>query len=240
MIQVNLLPDIKLKFIKAKRTERLVLFISVIVCSACIAAMIMLYLTVDVFQKNSLKSTANTISQKSNSLETNNDVNKIITIQQQLRSLPALYKARNNPSSILGYLQQVVSPGITISQFTINYNTGALTIGGTADTLLDGNVFYNQLQYAQYTTDGKTTGGSNLFTSVVFTGLTGSGGSTSSGTASSSSATTNKLQYTATANMPPSIFLKGVNVNIHIPAKNVTQSTLDQPTNIPSASTFTK
>jgi hypothetical protein len=241
MIQVNLLPEIKLKYIKAKKTERLVLFVSVIICAACIAVMVLLYLTVDVFQKNSLTSTANKITADSSQLQSNTNLNKIITIQQQLNSLPNLYKARNNPASILSYLGQVASPGITISTFTINYQTGALTLSGTAPNLLAGNVFYNTMLYAQYTTNGSSTGGSNLFSNVMFSGLTSAPSGSSSGSSSSSTSSSNStVTYSATATMPSSLFLNGVNVHIYIPSKDVTKSALEQPTAIPSASTFTK
>ena len=153
MIQINLLPDVKIKFMKTKRTERVVVFICGIISAISIVAIVVLYLTVDVFQKNHLNSVATQITSESASIKNDADVNKIITIQQQLKSLPGLYANRNNPYEIFNILQQSTSKGITISTFNINYQTGALTFGGSADNLLDGNVFYNQLLYSTYSLD---------------------------------------------------------------------------------------
>ena len=226
MIQINLLPDIKIKFMKTKRTERIVVFVCGIISAVSIIAIIVLYLTVDVFQKNHLNSVASQIKSESSSIKNDADVNKIITIQQQLKSLPSLYSNRNNPYEIFNILQQSTSKGITISTFNINYQTGALTFGGSADNLLDGNVFYNQLLYSTYSLEKGAQ--QPLFGGVTISGLSGS---SSSSTASGAS-----INYTVKATVPVALFKTGANVAISVPNKDVTQSTLNQP----SASTFTK
>jgi hypothetical protein len=226
MIQINLLPDVKLKYIKTKRTERIVVFVCGIISTVSIVSIIVLYLTVDVFQKNHLNTVANQITSESATIKNDADVNKIITIQQQLKSLPSLYSNRNNPYEIFNILQQSTSKGITISTFNINYQTGALTFGGTADSLLDGNVFYNQLLYATYSLDKGAQ--QPLFGGVSISGLSGT--TTSSATSSAS------ISYTVKATVPVTLFKTGANVVVSVPNKDVTQSTLNQP----SASTFTK
>jgi len=226
MIQINLLPDVKLKFIKTKRTERIVVFVCAIISAISIVSIIVLYLSVDVFQKNHLNSVANQITSESTTIKNDADVNKIITIQQQLKSLPALYANRNNPYEIFNILQQSTSKGITISTFNINYQTGALTFGGTTDNLLDGNVFYNQLLYATYSLDKGAQ--QPLYGGVTISGLSG---------LTSSSATNNApINYSVKATVPVALFKNGASVVISVPNKDVTQSTLNQP----SASTFTK
>ena len=54
MIQFNLLPDIKLEYIKAKRMKRSVILISSVVGGSAFAIFILLFLVVNVAQKQHL------------------------------------------------------------------------------------------------------------------------------------------------------------------------------------------
>ena len=228
MIQLNLLPDVKIEFIKAKRLQRIVLFITIITSAAAITVFIILYILVDVTQKNHLASISQKIVTESNQISSNSDVNKIISIQERLSNtdgLPSLYSNRINAPVIFDYLNQVIAKGITIDNVTINYQTGALSFGGKADTLLDGNIFNQQLQRATYHLKSSTGSEINLLQGVIMTGLT----SNVSVDTTKNSTSSNKIAYSVTAIISPSLFKKDVNPVINVPNQNVTPSTIDQP-----------
>jgi hypothetical protein len=51
MIQFNLLPDIKMQYIKARRQQHLVILVSMIAIIASLAVLVLLIVTTDVVQK---------------------------------------------------------------------------------------------------------------------------------------------------------------------------------------------
>ena len=54
MIQLNLLPDVKAQFIKARRTYRLILIVSIIVSLVSLTGLVIYYISVDVVQRHTL------------------------------------------------------------------------------------------------------------------------------------------------------------------------------------------
>ena len=66
MIQFNLLPDVKLEYIKAKRTKRSVMLVSIIATGVALGISIMLFLTVSVLQKQHINNLNNDIQKYTN------------------------------------------------------------------------------------------------------------------------------------------------------------------------------
>jgi len=62
MTQFNLLPDIKLEYIKSKRTQDLVIFVSIVLIAAFLAIFVLLYIYVSIIQKQHLNSLSNKIT----------------------------------------------------------------------------------------------------------------------------------------------------------------------------------
>src|SRR5689334_20407685 len=91
MIQFNLLPDVKLEYLKAQRLKQAVVSIAAIVAGVVLAVLVILFLVVDVFQKQHLKAVNNDIKTYTAKLQSIPDLNKILTVQNQLNSLPALH-----------------------------------------------------------------------------------------------------------------------------------------------------
>ena len=223
MIQLNLLPDVKIKYIKTKRNQRVVVLAASISSAIAIVILIILYLSVDVYSKNNLEKLSASITADSQKIILNKDVNKIITIQNRLNSsdgLPSLYKARINPVLIFDYLRKVSTPGVTIENVSMNYTTGLLSFSGKANSIIDGNVFYNQLLFATYTPLGSK---SNilLFTNPIISGLTAP---------APDAKPTDKLSYSVTTTIPTSLFTNNMSdSSINVKQQDVTKSTLDQP-----------
>src|SRR5215467_2991209 len=91
MIQFNLLPDVKIQYLKAQRQKHLVVFISTIAIIAAIALFAFLVTFVDVLQKKNLSDLNADIQTNSNQLKSTPDLSKILTVQNQLKALPGLH-----------------------------------------------------------------------------------------------------------------------------------------------------
>ena len=237
MIQLNLVPDVKVEFIKARRSYRIVLFSSIIASLVALTGLTIYYVTVDVIQRHTLNTNISKIQAQSDKISSSPNLNKIVTVQKSLESLPGLYAASPRASNLLTYLVDMASTGIAIGKVDMDYKTGKLTMTVETDNLTDGNVFYNQLQYATYTIAGIP----NLVTNKtpVFTGLTSKGlddtsyadGSSSSSSAGSCSKPL--ICFTIDGTMATALFAQNVIANtngiIAVPNENVTHSVCSQP-----------
>ena len=91
MIQFNLLPDVKIKYIKTQRTKRMVILVSLLVSAASLALVTIMFVSVQVIQKKSLNDLSKDIVAETKQLQDVQDLDKILTIQNQLTALPALH-----------------------------------------------------------------------------------------------------------------------------------------------------
>ena len=141
MIQFNLLPDVKLQYIKSQRTKRLVMVVSLVAAAVSITLVTVLFLTVQVAQKKHLTDLSGDIAKQTKTLNSTEDLNKILTIQNQLNSLTTLHQKKPVASRLFGYIQQVTPVQASIAKLDIDFSLNTLTISGSADTLLVANQF---------------------------------------------------------------------------------------------------
>ena len=107
MIQFNLLPDIKLEYIRALRRKRLIVFASIIVIIVSCVVFTILFVTVRVGQKSSLKDLDRDINSSLKTLQSKPDLDKVLTIQNQLKSLPGLHGEKVMSSRLYDFLTQL-------------------------------------------------------------------------------------------------------------------------------------
>lgn len=150
MIQFNLLPDVKQEYIKAKRQKHSVIVISLLAASASLFIFVMLFLTVNVFQKGHIGRLTDDIKESTDILNNTKDLDKILTIQNQLNSLPELHDAKPVTSRLFGYMTQVTPAQVTIGDIQLNYEEKTLSLTGTADSLSTINKFVDTLKFTTY------------------------------------------------------------------------------------------
>jgi Tfp pilus assembly protein PilN len=217
MTEFNLLPDIKLAYIKAERQKQLIVSISVIASIAAVVVLALLLLFVDVVQKGSLSSVSIDIKHYSSQLQGTKDLNKILTVQNQLAALPALEKQNPLTSRIFGYLTQVTPAQVGIANLAADFTQNTMTITGTADSLATVNTYVDTLKFTTYKTDSATTN-SLAFSNVVL----------STFSRDSKSAT-----YTIACSFDPAIFSQASNnVSLTVPKIISTRSEMDRPTDL--------
>jgi hypothetical protein len=209
MIQFNLLPDVKLEYIKTRRTKRTVISVSLLVSGIALFVFLFLLVTVDVLQKKNIKDLSTDISSYSNKLEGTKDINKILTIQSQLLQLPKLHDSKVVSSRTFNYIQSVTPTGATISDLKADYTKHTLTIIGGAPNLAVVNTFTDTLKYTKFSTKDGTSKDKPAFSQVVLS------------TFSRDSANAN---YTIAMTFDPIIFSNASDVTLTVPTTSTANS----------------
>lgn len=168
MIQVNLLPDIKQSFIKAKRLKRIVVLVSATITALTLLVFLVLLLSVHLWQKSNIKGLDNNIKKLSSQLEATPDLSRILTVQNQLKSLPGLHQQKPAAKRLFTYLAQTTPNGVTISTFKLDFENSKIEVTGAAGNLEIVNKFVDTLKFTKYK-ENPNSSEENAFKDVVLT-----------------------------------------------------------------------
>jgi hypothetical protein len=218
MIQLNLLPDVKMDYIKAQRSRRLVLSISVLVTAVALALLILL-LSVSGLQKKHIGDLSKDIDKASKQLQNEPNIDKILTVQNQLESLTSLHAGKPATSRLFEYLNHVTPAPVSINDFDIDFTTQTAVITGTADTLSNVNKYVDTLKFTTYITK-ENSAKTAAFTNVVLTSFAIDGEAKDKAKAAS---------YTITFLYDPIIFDITQEVTLSVPNLVTTRSELAKP-----------
>lgn len=228
MIQLNLLPDVKLFYIKAQRQRRLVISVSIIVSIAAVV-LLLLMLSVDGLQRKHLGDLTNDINNENTQLQKKPNINKILTVQNQLQSLTALHDQKPAASRVFTYLNQVTPASVSITSFTIDFTQNTATIIGTSDSLSNVNQYVDTLKIVTYTSD-TTHKATPAFGNVVLSSFGLNTGAKDSSQAAS---------YTITLSYDKTIFDITQKVTLSIPNTTTTRTQISQPSDLFKAAPVT-
>jgi Tfp pilus assembly protein PilN len=213
MIQFNLLPDIKIQYLKAKRQEHAVILASIVAVIAAATVLILLLAVVHGLQKKSLSDLNGDIKVASDELKRTPNLTKILTVQNQLNALPALHDQKAVSSRLFTYLSTLTPSAASISDLTLDYELGTLTVSGSADSLTTVNKYVDNLKFTQYNTQADSTK-KNAFSEVVLTSFSRDAEQTS---------------YTLIFKFDPLIFAGTEEVALTVPKIISTRSEVDKP-----------
>lgn len=218
MIQFNLLPDVKLDYIKAKNTKRTVIIISALVSACAAAIFVLLFMTVNVFQKTHLNNLNADIKEKSEQIKSTKDLDKVLTIQNQLNSLPDLHNRKPVTSRMFTYLGQLVPANVSIGTLELDFTGSTLNFTGTADNISTVNKFVDTFKFTTFSYDN---GGQKTeikpFTGVVLGSFSKSDKDTT---------------YQIKMNFDKAIFDTAVNGTMTVPKITSTRSETEKPTDL--------
>ncbi len=169
MIQFNLLPNVKLEYVKARRNKRMTMLIATLAAGAALAVMVVLFVGVQVFQKKFSSDLSKDIKAESKKLESLPDFTKVLTIQNQLSGLTGLHDQKPVATRLLNYLKQVTPANVSIARLDTNFESQAINISGSADALSTINKFVDTLKFTTYKTEAGVEG--RAFSEVVLTGF---------------------------------------------------------------------
>lgn len=165
MIQFNLLPDVKVASIKANRLKRIMMIVSVLVIIFSIAIVILSYSFVAV-QKRHVGNLDKDITRLIAEIESIPELENILTVQNQLRSLPQLYAGRPAVNRLPQYLDQTTPTKVSLSRLSVDFSTSSFNIVGRADSLETVNLYVDTLKQTFFKV-GKDGTPAQAFTGVV-------------------------------------------------------------------------
>ena len=169
MIQFNLLPDVKLEYIKTERTKRTVIGFSVLASAIALALLVFLVLTVDVAQRAYISGLSNEIRKKSSDLRSTPNLSKMLTVQNQLKALDEKHKEKLATSRTFDFFNQITPTNVAISQMTLDTVAKTIVVTGSAPTNEAVNAFVDAMKYTTYKTSDGSASGDHAFSEVVLT-----------------------------------------------------------------------
>lgn len=221
MIQLNLLPDLKLEYLKAQRSRRLVITASFLVTVGAIGILV-LVLSFGALQTKHLNDINKDIATDSAKLKAQPDIDKILTVQNQLKSLTDLHKTKPAASRIFDFLNQLTPSNISISTVTVDFVAQTATVTGSADSLSGVNQYIDTIKYTKYVSeDSKTT--TKAFSDVVLTSFSVSSAGAQSNQAAS---------YTINFKYDPPVFDLTKKVTLTVPSLTTTRAVVNSPTDL--------
>lgn len=222
MIQLNLLPDVKLEYIKARRSQRLVMLVASVVTVVSILIMVALLANVKGLQAKHLSDLDRDIRATTAKLQGNKDLNQVLTIQNQLNSLPSLDNQKPVASRLLGsgttpgFLTQVTPSDVSIGTAALDFTANTINIQGTAKSLYSVNQYADTLKFTKYILNGDKSNEKLAFSNVVLSNFSYSQDGT--------------VSYTLTCGFDPSLFDIQSKIDLDVPQNLITtRSQLDKP-----------
>ena len=220
MIQLNLLPDVKMQYIKAQRTRNMVLSTAIIISLASVALLVLL-LIVGGLQKKHISDLNADIKSDTATLQKKKDINKILTVQNQLNQLTALHSSKPAASSLFKFLNEVTPTQASINSFKIDFTAQTVTITGSSDSLSSVNKFVDTLKFTKFIADDSAP--TPAFNNVVLSNFAVNGGGAGSNKA---------VSYTIVFNYDPALFDSTKKVELEIPSTTTTRTQPGQTTDL--------
>lgn len=226
MIQLNLLPDVKLEYIKAQRMRKLITSSAILVTVISVGLLVIM-LGLGFAQKARIANVDKSIAKNSRALKAKPEIDKVLTVQNQLDKLTELHSSKPAAANLFNYLNQVTPTSVSINNLHVDFVEHKMTITGSSDALSSVNKYIDTLKFTKYTTD-QTSDEVAAFKNVV---LTSFGLSSSSGASKGEAAT-----YTIDLEYDENIFDITQKVELKVPKQTTTRSSVSAPSDIFQAS----
>jgi hypothetical protein len=224
MIELNLLPDVKMEYMKAERTRRLVISVAFLVTAVSVG-LLALVLVTNALQKKHIQDLSNDINTSSRKLQSQPQINRILTVQNQLQSLTNLHDGKPAASRLVDYLNQLTPNSVSISNLTVDFTQQTATITGSADALSSVNKYVDTLKFTSY--NGGDKANAPAFSNVVMSSF---GLATDANNGKPAS-------YTVNLSYDKAIFDITKDVKLNVPNLITTRSSLSSPSDLFQATT---
>lgn len=154
MIQLNLLPDLKKEFIKAQKNKSLVISLSILVTLGALGLSALLFVYVNFAQQVQVGILTQDINKKADELSKVKDINKYLTIQNQLSSIGQLHSEKGIYSRLFDFFN-VINPSapnnVNLTGAQLVTTDKSIMFNGTTATFESLNVFVDTLKNVQVT-----------------------------------------------------------------------------------------
>ena len=128
---------------------------------------------VQIGQKGYINDLSDDISSATQQIQSTEDLNKLLTVQNQLSLLPTLHQQKPETSRVFDYVTFVSPKEVKVPSLTLNIESSTMQLSGVADSIATVNKFVDNLKVLNYFLDGDSTLLSPVFSQVT-TQLSGS------------------------------------------------------------------
>lgn len=216
MIQFNLLPDVKVQHIKTERTKRMVMLGSFALTGVSVLILVLMF-SYSMAQKHHLSALNKDIKDIRTKLEGNKDLTRMLSVQNQLNSLPALYAGRPAADRLPAYIEQTTPNDVSISKLSIDFSTSSMQISGMATSLSAINKYVDTLKFTKFNVEDDPNNQKNAFKDVVLS-------QQSIGSKNTNATDGLNASYSIVFNFEPQIFDNAKPINLNIPAMTTTHA----------------
>lgn len=227
MIQLNLLPDIKREFIRAQKIRNKVISGSILLMIITAGSLTVLAFFAYGAQRVHQGILDGQINSRSKELTEQKDIDKYLTIQNQLKSLPGLHSAKGSYSRLFDYLVRLnpaAPDNIRLSKLALDSAGKTMTVEGFAGNYKSLNVFQKTLENAELVyRESDEEVREKLFSSVIMSQV-------GVGDQQSGTETRKAASFTATLTFADKAFATDTQApTILVPNKNITNSVVGTP-----------
>jgi Tfp pilus assembly protein PilN len=150
MIQFNLLPDVKMKYVKAKRTKKLIISTSILVSVASVFIVVVLFGVVQVGQKKHINDLTADIKSETSKIRSTENLDEILTVQNQLTLLTDLHEKKPQTSRLFDYITFVSPVGIKVLTLNFDAESELIIIQGSADKISTVNTLVDNIKATKF------------------------------------------------------------------------------------------
>lgn len=166
MIQFNLLPDVKKEYVKAKRTRRLMVSTSLLVSAASIGIVLLMFFVVQVAQKKNISDLSKDIEDKTTAIKSTDDLETILTVQNQLSLLTQLHETKPETSRVFSMVTFISPPEVKLDSLNLDVESSTIGIAGRADTLATIYKFVENIKATEFAVSTDIESRNNLFSDI--------------------------------------------------------------------------
>lgn len=223
MIQFNLLPDVKISYLKAKRTRNLFFLISSILIGVCIVFISTTALNVYVVQRNHISNLTEDIDGYETKIKDIDQINRILTVQNQLMTIDQLHDDKPVATRLFGFFEQVTPSDISLNRVEVDMDDGTITLAGQTETLALVNRFVDTLKFTNIIFDDEEEDRDDIdeelfaFSDVVLTSFSRDPSETS---------------FVVNLNYDKIIFDSQSDISLLVPDRITTRSEIDRPSEL--------
>ncbi len=150
MIQFNLLPDVKKEYIRANRTKRIIISVSLLASLTAITVVFLLFIFVQVGQKSSIDDLSEDIKVATDKINETENLDSMLTTQNQLSLSPELHENKPETSRIFDIISFVSPLEVKLKALSMSTEASTMELSGNADSVATVNLFVDNIKAAQY------------------------------------------------------------------------------------------
>ena len=156
MVQFNLLPDVKLEFAKARQLKRTVLVVSAIVSGVALVVVLIAFFVANIVQKHQINSLDTSIKKKTAEVASIKEIDKILTVQNQLNKLTGLHEQKHAPTRVFTYLSELTPADASLKKFNADFTPNTASVSGTASSLNVVRAYADTLKQTTFKAEGSS------------------------------------------------------------------------------------